>query len=186
MSQCLLISPSLPHLWDPQEVILPWSLLLEYQEASSLLLLDHSYTFHFPAFCTLSVLICLHSHLSFPYTALNLPEQYNRKRGVMLRYIGNKWLERPNNGHHHNNPNFKEMESSGKCAWRNFLPLQAVIRSVWYFEHNLAAQCVVLINNYWANETREESQGKLLLWIWGWCFLDPRPLSNDILFFSED
>lgn len=54
------------------------------------------------------------------------------------------------------------MESSGKCVCQNLLPLQAVIRSVWYFEHNLAAQCVVLINNYWENETREDSQGKLL------------------------
>lgn len=60
-------------------------------------------------------------------------------------------------------PISKEMESSGKCAWQHLLPLQAIIRSVWYLEHNLAAQCVVLINNYWANETREESRGKLLL-----------------------
>lgn len=68
----------------------------------------------------------------------------------------------PNNGHYHNNPNFKEMESSGKDAWQHSLPLQAIIRSVWYFERNFTAQCVLLINNYWANETREELQGKLL------------------------
>lgn len=68
-----------------------------------------------------------------------------------------------NNGHYHNNTNFKEMESSGKDAWQRLLPLRAIIRSVWCFEYNLVAQCVLLINNYWANETREKSRGKLLL-----------------------
>lgn len=92
----------------------------------------------------------------------------------------------PNNGHYHNNANFKEMESSGKDTWRRPLPLWAIIRSVWCFEYNLVAQRVLLINNYWPNETRGESRGKLLLQMWGCWISDPWLLSNNILVSSED
>lgn len=59
-------------------------------------------------------------------------------------------------------PISRKWKAVGKTHGSIRYPLQAIIRSVWYFERNFTAQCVLLINNYWANETREELQGKLL------------------------
>lgn len=60
-------------------------------------------------------------------------------------------------------PISRKWKAVGNAHGQHLLPLQAVIRSVWCFEHNLATQCVVLINNYWVNETREDLQGKRLV-----------------------
>lgn len=64
------------------------------------------------------------------------------KRGLQLVWIWNKRLETPNNGHYHNNANFKEMESSGKDTRQRLLSLRAIIRRLWCFEYNLVARYV--------------------------------------------
>lgn len=108
---------------------------------------------HSNLFCQL---VCFYFQLSAPHlhACHYQREKYTPKRRQQLIWIWNKRLEMPNNGHYHNNANFKEMESSGKDTWRRSLPLWAIIRSVWCFEYNLVAQRVLLINNYWPNETR--------------------------------
>lgn len=85
-----------------------------------------NYIRHSNLFCQL---VCFYFQLSalHLYACHYQREKYTPERRQQLIWIWNKRLEMPNNGHFHNNANFKEMESSGKDTWWRSLPREPLL-----------------------------------------------------------